>query len=130
MIPGPITCAKDRPLFPAEVQPNMTSAFQGWTETGLVQIVFTVLIEGEAKKKLRTVTASTCIQPLSAQKIAMKPEGERAWKWWDIFASLELNAEVGDVIEVNRVGYRILGRWDFARNGYRRFEATENYRHV
>ena len=130
MISAPITCAKDRPLFPAEVQPNMSSAFQNWTETGPVQIVRSILVEGEAQKKTRTVTASTCVQPLSAQKIAMKPEGERAWKWWQIVASLELDAEIGDLIEIGRVGYRVLGRWDYSRNGFRQFEATEDYRHV
>lgn len=130
MSQAPLGCAKDRPIDCANGMPNMAMAFGNWIETGPVLILHTVLKQGEAVRLSRTTIAGTAVQPLSAQKIAMKPEGERAWKWWMIHATNALDAMVGDVIEIRKVGYRLMAKFDFSRNGYSHFEAVEDYRHA
>ena len=127
---APIASAADRPLFPATTQPNMGSAIAGFTQVNDVQILRTVLVAGEAVKQGYTVTAATSIQPLSAQRIAMKPEGERAWKWWMIHTFTDLYAKVGDILEITGVGYRLMACTDYSAAGYRIFEAVEDYRHA
>ena len=127
---APIASAASRPLFPATTQPNMGSAIAGFTQVCPVQILRTVLVAGEAVKQAHTVTAATSIQPLSAQRIAMKPEGERAWKWWMIHTFTDLYAKVGDILEITGVGYRLMACTDYSAAGYRMFEAVEDYRHA
>jgi len=126
---APIASAASRPLFPATSLPQVGSALAGWGREVAVQILRTVLVDGEAKKNARTVNAGVLIQPLSARKIEMKPEGERNWKWNSIHASASLNAKNGDTIEIDGIGYRILGTWDYSPMGYYAFEAVEDYRH-
>ena len=127
---APIFSAASLPLFPATTQPNMGSAIAGFTQVNEVQILRTKLVAGEAVKQATTVVAATCIQPFSPQRIAMKPEGERAWKWWMIHATLDLAAKVGDILEIAGVGYRLMARTDYSQAGYNMFEAVEEYRHA
>jgi isopentenyl diphosphate isomerase/L-lactate dehydrogenase-like FMN-dependent dehydrogenase len=127
---APIASAASRPLFPATTQPNMASAIAGLTQVNEVQILRTVLVAGETHRQIRKTTAATCIQPLSAQRIAMKPEGERAWKWWMIHATNDLMTKVGDILEITGVGYRLMACTDYSAAGYSMFEAVEDYRHA
>ena len=127
---APIFSAASRPLLPATTQPNMGSTIAGFTQVNEVQILRTVLVDGEAQRRSRTVTASTCIQPLSPQRIDMKPEGERAWKWWMIHTLNDLAAKVGDILEIAGVGYRLMACTDYSAAGYSMFEAVEDYRHA
>ena len=127
---APIFSAASRPLFPATTQPNMGSALAGFTQVNDVQILRTVLVDGEAQRRSRTVTASTCIQPLSPQRIDMKSEGERAWKWWMIHTFNDLSTKVGDILEIAGVGYRQMACTDYSAAGYSMFEAVEDYRHA
>lgn len=37
------------------------------------------------------VRATAVLTPMSARKIALKPEGERAWKWWTATSATRLD---------------------------------------
>ena len=64
------------------------------------------------------------LAPLKAQRLLIKPEGERSWKWFTLFTKLELN--LGDVVEaVDGKTYQVMLKEDWSDAGFFAYEITE-----
>lgn len=65
--------------------------------------------------------------PLKPQQIAIKPEGERAWRWVEIFMMADQIFSVKDVLIVDEMQYRIMAVENWREYGYCRYEAVEDF---
>ena len=65
--------------------------------------------------------------PLKPQELLVKPEGERHWKWYDIFTIPNFIAHVDDVILFGVGRYRIMEREDYREYGFIRYGIIEDY---
>jgi len=64
------------------------------------------------------------LHPMDARKIAIKPEGERTWKWLDGWTSEKL--ELGwTLFSEEGARYRIMGSTDWSQAGFYHYEMTE-----
>lgn len=64
------------------------------------------------------------IQPLPPQRLIIKSEGQRQWKWWTIWSSAELHLD--DLIKDNRgKEYRVMENSDWGQAGFFGYEAAE-----
>lgn len=67
------------------------------------------------------------IQPFGARQLAMKPEGQRAWKWWMLHAQPGITLEPDEVVSYQGTQYRVRSQNDYGLYGYVSYELTEDY---
>ena len=57
----------------------------------------------------------------------MKPEGQRAWKWFSVHADPSLSLTPDEVITYQSTQYRVKGKTDYTGYGYIYYELIEDY---
>jgi hypothetical protein len=69
-------------------------------------------------------------QPLSAEKIALKPEGERSWKWIQLHCRNGLkNLETNDLVirDGEKTRYKVMERLDYSLSGFIEYHLVEDF---
>lgn len=108
--------------------PNVQGAMLNWFQT----LIFTRLTKGVANFDLTETPKNYSFQgvkqPLSAQELQLKPEGQRNWKYFWIHALPDLVLEPDDVIKfTDGVAYRVIGKWDYTEYGYISYEIVQDF---
>lgn len=114
----------DQAVMPA---PNMRSTLLGWFRPIALTKVRTTMKDFESKTVDIPYTTSGVVQPFSATQLAIKPEGERAWKWWMISATPDLILGVGEIIDYRGTRLRIMRQAPYQENSFVQYEAIEDY---
>lgn len=64
------------------------------------------------------------LQPLTPQKLKIKPEGQRSWKWYTLWTENVL--QLDDVVrDEDGLQYRVMALSDWKQGGYRQYELTQ-----
>lgn len=125
---GPIHNAKDVPLKAGQgTVPNVVESMYDYFQTNtFIRIVKTIVnfqtVETETEETFFGVR-----QPFSPQQLAMKPEGQRRWKWQTIHALPTLQLSPDERILFNDEKYRVMGKSDFKEYSYLMYEIVEDY---
>lgn len=107
---------------------DVRDAFAGLGQTTRLRIIkksvsnFEVL---EAEKAAQVpIWFEAVLQAINPRALLVKPEGQRQWKWWDMWCEdrLELDWEVEDSGQ-NR--FRVMSRQDWSQAEYRHYELVE-----
>ena len=107
--------------------PNLNPAISAWSQ----RLEFVLI--GKSQEDFKTVetyipkTVLGVRQPLKAQDIAIKPEGQRAWKWELIHASPSLVLMVGDIIEFSEGRYKVMAKRNYSEYGYMEYEICQGF---
>lgn len=109
--------------------PQMGAAFQGWqTSITIGKVTQAVADNGRVSDTVENITFQGVVQPLSAKQIALKPEGERAWQWYQIHCfSTALNLDTHDKIMYDGKKYKVMGIWNYKLNNYVEYHIIEDY---
>ncbi len=67
-------------------------------------------------------------QPLSLEQLAIKKEGERSWRWFEIHCTTDLVLQTDDVIKRDSVPYRVMADLGWDDNGFRQYHVVNDYR--
>lgn len=120
--------ASDIPLKDSfNTLPDVSDVLPDWFQTLTFQLVTKSQVEYETIETLTTVTTQGVRQPMSAQRLEMKPEGQRAWRWETIHCLPDLQLKVDDIIVFNGIRYRVMHRWNWAEYGYLEYEICQAY---
>lgn len=88
------------------MMPNMRDGLRGFGRRISVQVIKQQVVDREAKQThIDLMRASIVITPMPARKIAVKPEGQRHWKWWSGISSVKL--ELGWFLKPDRDGKKL-----------------------
>lgn len=107
--------------------PNMSSTLSGW----LIPLTFGVVTKVQVGFTTKEVVVNKSFygvwQPLNMERIKIKPEGERDWKWYWCHSQIDLELTNDDTIIYNGKQYRVMGNKDYSLNGYFEYELVEDY---
>jgi len=105
--------------------PAMNEAFWGLTSVEQFQKVSRTPADYEAAETLAPpVPFSAILAPLKTQRLLIKPEGERRWKWFQMYTTQELM--LADVVQAHDgKTYRVMSKDDWNQAGYFSYELTE-----
>ena len=105
--------------------PDVSDALWDLTEPTTLRVVVQTVtdFEGvEVQQAPETFDAS--LQPLKAQQLLVKSEGERRWRWFTIVTEKVLKLD--DVIQDDEGNkYRVRSAQNWKQAGFYRYEATE-----
>lgn len=105
--------------------PDVSEALWDIAEAVQFEIITKSVSDFEAKETVvNTIVFQGHLQPTPPQKLIIKPEGQRSWRWWAMWAKQDLGL---DWILQDASGrqFRIMSRSDWGRAGYREYELTE-----
>jgi hypothetical protein len=107
--------------------PNVKEALKGWTKRVQFTIIKKKVTDFEVQED--TVTSpkiSAMMQPVTAQKLLLKPEGQRQWKWWSIWTDTKMKLQLDWTLKDNQgKTYRIMEFTDWKDSGYYAYELVE-----
>lgn len=105
--------------------PDVSEALWGLTEPAQFRTVSRTPVDFEAvETQAAPQWFDAVLQPIDNQKLLIKPEGERRWKWFEMLTEKELN--LGDTVEAyDGKTYRVMAKSDWSQGGYFRYELTE-----
>ena len=107
--------------------PNVSGAVSAWG--GVIDFV----LVGKRQVDFKTVealyqrTTYGTRQPLSAQAVAIKPEGQRAWRWEVLHIAPPAPFGLDDIVIFDEVRYRVMSKKDYSKFGYLAYEIAQDY---
>ncbi len=130
---GPIYNASSRLLSqnPGTL-PDVSGALFNWFQPLTFITFVTTVVNFNAVRTPTQICSQGVIQPFTAQRLMLKPEGERKWKWKLIHALPNVIVEPGDdftVVDVvnGNTSFRCMAKKDWKEYGYVEYEAVEDY---
>ena len=108
------------------MMPNLGSAMWGLSDPLTYIAVSKTMEDMEITQKSKSSTPiafTGLLVPIPQQKLIVKPEGQRAWKWWTLYSSQQLEI---DWLVVDRTGtkLRVMNRASW-QAGFYNYELVE-----
>lgn len=107
--------------------PNMAGTLNGWMRPLKVGIVTKTQENFQVKESVRNFESAGVIQPFSPRQLAIKPEGERSWKWVMLHCVASLKMTTDDAPIINGVRYRVMGVFPYGDYGFLQYELVQDY---
>lgn len=128
MSKAPIFSAKNIPLSQNTGNlPNMASALEGWMQPMVFGTVTKTMINSVVREVMTTIEFQGVMQPFSFEQLAIKPEGERSWKWYMLHAQIGLQLETDSVVNYQDVQYRVMEKGDYKEYGYVEYHLIQDF---
>lgn len=107
--------------------PNVDPALQGWFSTISMVVITQSNVKGLLETTRKTVKFEGVVQPLQAEKIQLKPEGQRSFKWLQIHTVVDNPLKTDDRIEYGGEKYKIMGKYNYEQNGFIEYHCIEDF---
>ena len=122
--------ASSLPFAKTNQMPNMSQTLDGW----MIPLTFGIVTKKQNGFYTREVVVKKTFngvwQPLNIERLKIKPEGERSWKWYWCHSQVNLNLKNDDIIIYLEQQYRVMGVKDYSLNGFYEYELIEDYTHA
>lgn len=123
-----IVNGKDKPLnLASSALPNVSPALSNLLQPVILTKVAKQNIDGVVQMIYTPISTRAVRQPFSAQELAIKPEGERAWRWETVHATADLILKPDDRIMWSGILFRVMKKSDYAEYGYVQYDIVEDY---
>ena len=108
--------------------PQMRNTLNGWeVPISLVKITQSIS-EGVSTLTEENISFMGVWQPLRAEQLQSKPEGQRSWEWvWIHAKSGELNLQTADKVIFNNKRFKVMNVKDYSLNGFIEYELVRDY---
>lgn len=107
--------------------PNMSETIMGWFQQLSAVTIVKTIVNFEVVETKTTISFLGVIEPMPAQNLMIKPEGQRQWIWNNLWCSTDLNLNPDDIFTINSIEYRVMIKHDWSAYGYRQYEVIQNY---
>lgn len=116
------------PLNRLSGMPQMSAAFSGWKSRLTFEKITQTVVDGWVTETKTPVTIMGTWQPMSAEDIKLKPEGQWSWSWFMIH--VEGTAKpfaTNDRLIFNGTQYKIMALKDYTLNNYVQYDAILDF---
>lgn len=105
--------------------PNVSDAFWDWTQLVRFKVLETEVADFEVSERvISDVGFDGVLEPLQVRDLLVKPENQRRWIWWTIWAPIVLSP--GQVIQdPSGFQFRIMSSSNWQNGGYYQYEAVQ-----
>jgi hypothetical protein len=117
------------PLNQINGMPQVSEVLDGWESTIMLQVIKqTIDTDGVPQVTERNIMFKGTIQPLGAEEVRLKDEGQRSWEWLQIHVkSGSYNLIINDRIIYNNIVFKVMARRDYTLNGYVEYHVVRDY---
>lgn len=107
--------------------PNMGDALLNWFQPMTFSVVTKTVSGFDVVETKADVSFQGVWQPLSANQLQLKPEGQRSWQWFRVHASPGLSLINDDVVTYQGIQYRVMAKYDFLIYGFNEYHLVNDY---
>ena len=107
--------------------PNMSSTLSGWFQKLTFNRVTKKVVNFEVVETVESFDFQGVKQPMTPQQLAIKPEGQRGWKWETIHALPSLELDLDEIIYFKKTPYRVKEKMHYQEYGYIEYHIVEDY---
>lgn len=108
--------------------PQMGAAFSGWKVNLFLLRVTQQVVDGLVTDTVQEIHAKGTWQPLSAEEIALKADGQRSWQWYDLhIEGASLIFATNDRVIYGGETYKIMAVKDYTLNNYSEYHLILDY---
>lgn len=107
--------------------PNMSGALVSWFLSLTIEPIVKETINYQVVETTTPITFQGVVQPLTNKTLAIKPEGQRAWKWYWLHCVPTLKLDVDDVFIYAGHQYRVMALKDYSEYGYLSYELVQDW---
>jgi len=106
--------------------PLMNEATDGLTQQIQFAIINSISDDGDVVETVKAVNYfQGSLQPLHPRRLLIKPEGERRWKWWQLWTRQEI--PVGNYVrDVQGKQYKVMSKADWSQADYQEYEIIQS----
>lgn len=121
--------AKDIPLnAKAGTLPQMNGALQGWYQPMTFIQIGKFIDSGFLTETGIPVNFRGVMIPHKPKQLELKRQGQRKWKWWDVFSTPELRLSVDDAVKYLEGQFRCYSFEDWSQEGFMHYVLIEDYK--
>ena len=114
-------------LFQVTQMPNMARTVASWSTPLTFGIVTKEQSGFYTKETVRNISFSGTWQPFDNDRLQLKPEGQRDWKWYWVHSQIDLGLKDDDIIKFNGKQFRVMTNKDWKLSGYYEYEIIEDF---
>lgn len=119
---------KDTPLNQnSGTVPDVSGALLNWLQPITFGIVVKTIENYQVVETKTDYSFEGVWQPFSKKRLSMKPEGQRAWSWYELHSTTALALKPDDVVTYLGVQYRVMAQSPYNLYGYYEYELIEDY---
>lgn len=107
--------------------PQMGEVIVSWFQPMTFDLVTKGIQDYDLAESLTTIQTQGVRQPFSVQQLAIKPEGQRAWKWETLHCLPDVKLNPDDIVIFNQVKYRVMEKLDYSEYGYLEYHIIQDY---
>lgn len=123
-----IANAANRPLFDKSgTVPDVSGAMQDYFQPMTFEPLQKTVTGFQVVENGTPYNFRGMIQPFTDRQLLLRPEGERAWTWFQLFADPVLTLQVDDVVLYKGIQTRVMSRKDFALYGYVQYNLVQDW---
>lgn len=107
----------------------MEAAFSGWMQNMTFEVITQVVgDDGFVTDQTTVYSFKGTFQPLSAEEIQLKPDGQRSWEWAQIHVkSGSVVLSTNDRFIYNGKTFKVMGVKDYSLNNYVEYHVIADY---
>ena len=98
--------------------PNMSGTLAGWTQKMIFNVITKEIVNFEVVETTRDVSFDGVWQPMGAQQLQIKQTEQRAWPWFIVHSTTDLELKIDDMIFYRDIGYRVMEVTKYLEYGY------------
>lgn len=119
---------KDIPIgLGSTMLPDMSPALSGLLQPVTFILISKANINGLVQEIQTVINTRAVRQPFSAQKLSIRPEGQRAWRWETIHATVDLILKPDDRILWDGIYFRVMDKYDYKEYAYVQYDIVQDY---
>jgi hypothetical protein len=107
--------------------PNMAETIVSWFLALTIERIVKTVVNYQVVETTTPESFMGVIQPLNNQTLMIKPEGQRAWKWYWLHCSTTVKLTVDDVFLYQGHQYRVMALKDYSEYGYLSYELIRDW---
>lgn len=123
-----IANAANLPLFfKAGTVPDVSGAMQDYFQSMVFELLQKTVAGFQVLEAPTPINFQGVIMPLTERQLLLKPEGQRAWSWFTLYADPTLTLQVDDVVLWKGKQTRVMSRKDYELYGYNEYHLVQDW---
>jgi hypothetical protein len=119
--------ANKRNLTEANDLPDLSTSVQMFFQNIKIDVIRKENNSGYVKEKKLCILTQGVRQTFTPAQLAMKPEGERTWKWSKLHTLPEPKLKLDDIVQIRGIKYRVMVMADQSEYGFEEYDLQEDY---
>ena len=107
--------------------PDLSTALQNWYQPMTFGVITKIVSDYQVIESVVETLFMGVWQPLTGRQLMMKPEGQRAWSWWLLYADLAIDLKVDDIIVYLTKQYRVMAKKNYSLEQYQEYNLVEDW---